>query len=222
MKSESYREVGKILLQSAGMTKAIIGAVILLRCGMCAQQRPLDRSPSTPFGWDYRKAEQVDHRHTINAANKLSSADRAALVDALAAQIGDIASDAHKPPREMAAEIPIKLVDLNGDGKPEITAQAGGPNGCSATGNCAFWVLQRGATGYSVLLESEAQTFRIQSRRTNIFRVIVLSRHSSAFESEVTEYKFNGASYVNNACYYLSFGTGDQTFKQPQVKPCNE
>jgi len=121
----------------------------------------------------------------------------------------------------IAAEIPIKLVDLNGDGKPEVVAQAAGKYGCSPTGNCAFWVLQRGSSGYSVLLDSEAQIFRIQSNTTNRFRDIVLSRHSSAFESEVIEYKFEGTSYVGDACYDFLWGTGDQTFKQSHVTPCN-
>src|SRR5215472_17620169 len=106
------------------MKKAIIGAAILLTSGMMGQQSPSTPSPSIPFGWDYRKAEQVDYRNTISTAKELSSADRAALIDALAAQLGDIPLEAQKPARVIAAEIPIKLVDLNDDGKPEVVAQA--------------------------------------------------------------------------------------------------
>jgi hypothetical protein len=204
------------------MRKAIIGAVVLLTAGMTAQQPSSIPSRPIPFGWDYRKAEQVDCRHTINTTKELSSVDRTALIDAVVAQIGDIALEAEQSVRAIAAEMPIKLVDLNGDGKLEIVAQAAGTkSGCSPTGNCPFWVFQRVLGGYSVLLDSEAQIFRVQSNSTNGFRDIVLSRHSSAFESEVTEYKFNGTSYVSSACYAFLWGTGDQTFKQPHVKPCN-
>jgi hypothetical protein len=204
------------------MRKAIIGAVVLLTAGMTAQQPSSIPSPPIPFGWDYRKAEQVDYRHTINSTKELNSIDRTALIDAVAVQMGDIALEAEQPVRAIAAEMPIKLVDLNGDGKPEILAQAAGTkSGCSPTGNCPFWVFQRVIGGYSLLLGSEAQIFRVQSNSTNGFRDIVLSRHSSAFESEVTEYKFNGTSYVSSACYNFLWGTGDQTFKQPHVKPCS-
>lgn len=204
------------------MRKATIGAVVLLTAGMTGQQPSSIPSPPIPFGWDYREAEQIDYRHTINNTKELSPLDRTALIDAVAARIRDIALEAEQPVRAIAAEMPIKLVDLNGDGKPEIVAQASGTkSGCSPTGNCPFWLFQRVTGGYSVLLDSEAQIFRVQANSTNGFRDIVLSRHSSAFESEVTEYKFNGSSYVSSACYDFQWGTADQTFKQPHVKPCN-
>ena len=113
------------------MRKVIIGAVVLLTAGMTCQQPSSIPSPTIPFGWDYQKAEQVDYRHTINTTKELSSIDRTALIDAVAAQIGDIALKTEQPARAIAAEMPIKLVDLNGDGKPEIVAQAAGTkSGC--------------------------------------------------------------------------------------------
>jgi hypothetical protein len=44
----------------------------------------------------------------------------------------------------VAGETRVKYVDLDGDGKPEVIAQAGGEkSGCSPTGNCPLWVLRR-------------------------------------------------------------------------------
>jgi hypothetical protein len=78
------------------MRKVIIGAVVLLTAGMTGQQASSIPSPTIPFGWDYRKAEQVDYRHTINTTKELSSIDRTALIDAVAAQIGDIALETER------------------------------------------------------------------------------------------------------------------------------
>ena len=153
----------------------------------------------------------------------MSLADRVVLIDAVAAQMHDWRIGSEQQVRAVAAEMPIKLVDLNGDGTPEVIAQAAGTeSGCSATGNCPFWIFQLKKDGYSVLLDGEAQIFRVQPNRTNGFHDIALSRHGSAFMSEVTEYKFDGTMYKVGACYNFQWGDADHWFKRPLLTPCEE
>jgi hypothetical protein len=62
-----------------------------------------------------------------------------------------------------------KMIDLNGDGLPEVVAQ--GMIGCGATGNCPFGVLRKAKQGYELILKGEAQTFTIQKSNSNGFHV---------------------------------------------------
>ncbi len=202
----------------------MIGVLLLLVFDMAAASQQPPPTPPTliPFRWDYRKAEQVDYQHTIASAIDISLDDRAALINVVAAQLADLEIPIGRNVRAVAADMPIKVIDLNGDGVPEIIAQSAGPHsGCSPTGNCPFLVFQRQKDSYSVLLKSEAQMFRVQPDRTNGFHDIVLSVHESAFESEVTNYKFDGASYKASGCYDFLWGDADHEFQQPHITPCS-
>jgi len=195
---------------------------LLLEMGATGQQHPAPSPTPVPFQWDPRKAEQVDYRHTIGNAPELSPADRVALIKAVAAELHqiDLANNSEQQIRDAATDMPIAVVDLNGDGAPDILAQSAGANsGCSPTGNCPFWVFQRARGEYSVLLESEAQLFRVQATRTSGFRDIVVSRHMSAFQSEVIEYKFDGTAYKASGCYEFLWGDADHEFQPPRTTP---
>jgi hypothetical protein len=136
---------------------AIISTVLVLVTVIVAfGQQPEEPSKTRPFHWDYRNAERIERNHTIGNAPELSPADRTALLDAMAVQMKDWDIDSGEQVRDVAADIPIKLIDLNGDGVPEVIAQSQSPeSGCSATGNCPFWVFRREKDKYAVLLGDE-------------------------------------------------------------------
>jgi len=61
-----------------------------------------------------------------------------AMVHTLKRDDGDDATESER--LHFASETRIEFVDLNGDGRPEVTAQANGFGPCGDTGNCALWV----------------------------------------------------------------------------------
>jgi hypothetical protein len=172
--------------------------------------------------------EELSWHRSINRNKHLGSLERRRLVAAMMDELRDSQLDiaSEEQMLQVAAETRIKYDDLDGDGKPEVIAQAGGEkSGCSPTGNCPFWVLLRQGTGYEILLRGEAQTFTVQRARTNGFSDIVLSRHGSAFESEAREFKFDGKAYRESACYdvlWSSPGSDGEEHRlpKPRFTPC--
>ena len=125
----------------------------------------------------------------------------------------------------MAAATRVKLVDLNGDGTPEIIAQGIG-DVCSPTGNCPFWVFQKVASGYKVVLEKGAvQSFTVQPTRSNGYFDLVLGMHGSATEQGLYLYQFGQGRYRSIACYYANWSYLDDNgrvreLKEPRITPC--
>ena len=97
-------------------------------------------------------------------------------------------------PKSDAADTRVRVVDLNGDGVPEVISQASGDI-CSPTGNCPFWVFQKAGTQYRLILEKGAvQDFTIQPTQTSGYFDLVLGMHGSATEQ---------------GCFSTSSETGD-------------
>lgn len=185
---------------------------------------------SGKFHWDSSKSQELTWTQRVTASKQLTEQDKKKLIDALAAQLHSHADEtgigSDKELYEAAAGTRIRFAQLS----PEVSvivAQGGGEkSGCSATGNCPFWVLRRGARGYTVLLEAQAQTFTIQPTKTNGLYDIVLSLHGSAFESQLTEYKFDGTKYAEGGCYLASWrylGRDDEYHdsRVPRLSPCS-
>jgi hypothetical protein len=134
------------------------------------------------------RQDELDWRVSISRLKNIESSERKRLVTVIAHALRDsgVLEDGRVSEQQLAqvaAETRIKYVDLNGDGKTEVVAQAGGEgSGCSPTGNCPFWILHRRAQSYEILLDGEAQTFTIQRTRTKGYLDIVLSSHGSAFD----------------------------------------
>jgi hypothetical protein len=104
---------------------------------------------------------------------------------------------------EAAMNTRVMAIDLNGDGVPEVVAQ--GTVGCSATGNCPFWIFQKVAKGYRLLLEAEGQAFTIQKTRTNGFFDVVVSMQGSATQSGLSDYHFKNGHYEETGCYSVEW-----------------
>jgi hypothetical protein len=167
------------------------------------------------FHWNSRDAQELNWKQNIRAS-KLIAVKRKALVTAVSAQLQtkDILNTR------------IKEIDLNGDGKPEIIAQATDDNACSPTGNCPFWVFQWSRDHYNLLLKSQAQTFTIQPLKTSGAYDLVLGFHGSATNTKLTEYKFDGEVYRSSGCYEANWSYFDKKgelheLKEPRITACD-
>ena len=170
------------------------------------------------FQWNWRSTQTA-----INAVAKdheISAAERESLLDALTGQFEDDAQA-----RERATETRIKVADLNGDGIPEVIAQAAGDI-CSPTGNCPFWVFKKTASGYMLILKRGAiQNFTIQPTRTSGYSDLVLGMHGSATEQGLFLYQFRQGKYRLTACYdanwtYMDKNDRIHDLKDPRITPC--
>jgi hypothetical protein len=206
------------------MTRAVLLYLLLAFVGPSLAED--DFAPAKPLLWNWHRAQETGWEQSVLRNRTMPAPERARLLSAIAAQLQrqDFHSDDEL--RTSAAETRIKYVDLNRDGKLEVIAQAGGEHsGCSPTGNCPFWIFRRIGAKYAVLLSSEAQMFTIQPTRSNSFPDLVLSRHNSAFESELRSYTFDGEHYLESGCFnaeWQKLGSDGEHHRldRPVITPC--
>jgi hypothetical protein len=177
------------------------------------------------FHWDWKESQELKADRSLRNAN-LGEQDRKAVARATADEIRpmmadvDIKSEAEL--KKKALDTRIALIDLNGDGIPEVVAQA--MVGCGATGNCPFWVFRKTKRGYDMVLEGEAQTFTVQASSTNGFRDIVLSTHGSYSSGGLTDYHYRDGVYKDVGCYGYEWtvleGETIRELKEPRITPC--
>jgi hypothetical protein len=195
--------------------------ILLLLVVACAAQKPPAKQ-THGFHWDWQKPEDFGSQ-TIATSKHISEAERATLLNAVAALLKDD-TEAMK----LAAETRVKFVDLNGGGVPEVIGQPVGEHICSPTGNCPFWVFQKTATGYRLIAEKGAvQTFTIQQTRTNGFFDLVLGMHGSATEQGLYVYRFRDGRYRRTDCYdanwtYLGKDGEVHDLEEPRITPCKK
>ena len=186
--------------------------------------------PKQVFHWNPDDSQELSRKDSLRLSKVLSPADRTALIDAIVSDLKSGGADPHSKQqwRAIALDSVIKVVDLNGDGVPEVVVQTvGEESGCSATGNCPIWVFGRSGSGYREILEGDAiQTFTIQHTRTKGYLDLVLGRHASAFEEELFLYRFSDGGYFRTACYDASWKrlVKDewQDVKNPIITSCGE
>lgn len=100
----------------------------------------------------------------------------------------------------------LKLVHLASSRRTQVIVQGTGECQCSPTGNCTFWVYEKSAVGYKLLLKRGAvQTFSIEDSQSNGYRDIVTGTHGSAFETGLSVFKFNGKQYQRAECWTMLF-----------------
>jgi hypothetical protein len=153
-------------------------------------------SETEAFRWNWRNGHELNANQSLRKG-KLTEKRRKAIARAISDQIRSMMADleivSETDLLKAALDTKIKMIDLNGDGVPEILAQ--GMVNCGATGNCPFWALRRAKFGDELLPQGEAQTFTIQKSITKGFHDIVLSRHGSYSSGDLTHYQYHeGAS----------------------------
>lgn len=108
------------------------------------------------------------------------------------------------PGRSLQQEIDtirIARAALHTKAPEQLLVQASDSCHCGATGNCAFWVLERRGKGFHVLLETEmVQEFSVEQSRSNGYLDIMTATHGSAALSGLVLYKFDGKQYGAADC----------------------
>ena len=187
---------------------------------------PVTKPPNGAFHWNSSDLEALSSRDSIKLSKSFSPAERQALLRAIVGQIKtDNVNHTEQEWLAIAGDTRIKLVDLNGDGVPEVIAQGSDDLSCSPTGNCDFWVFSRVGKTYKAILELGAiQTFTVQPTLTNGFHDLVLGMHGSATEQELFVYRFTNGRYRKSACYYAYWQrlVGDRLMhlNEPVITPC--
>jgi hypothetical protein len=180
------------------------------------------------FQWDWRQSEWLTPKQSLRHA-KVTRTERAAIARAIANQlrpdIRDI--DSEQQLEDIALDTRVKMVDLNGEGTPEVIAQGMGEQACSPTGNCFFWIFQKSHHEYKLLVSLEGiQTFTIERTRSHGFSDIVVASHDSATSSTLTILRYSEGRYHDVACYDADWqvveGDTVRVLKEPRITACDE
>jgi hypothetical protein len=217
----------------------VIGIVFVLVMVVCAQGQNL--APQAPmsrhFYWSARKAHELDYKKTIRNTPDLDPDERALLLKTVVALIrpfmADLEISSERELRKIASDTRVELVDLNGDGTPEVITQAFGiKSGCGATGNCPIWIFIKTANGYKLLLDTRdkdgiggVELITVEESRTNGFSDLVLAAHDSASEKSLLVYRYKDGLYRDSACYdanWQSWSGELHYLKQPVITKCSQ
>jgi hypothetical protein len=199
--------------------------VVLDVVSAASKLTPHATAVNTQFQWDWKDSQELKADQSLRNA-KLTEQQRDAIAEQLRPLVADLGVEfeSESELRKAAQDTRIKMIDLNGDGVPEVVAQ--GMIGCGATGNCPFWVLRKAKQGYELILEGEAQTFTIQKPSSSGFRDIVLSRHGTSSSGDLSHYQFHEGAYLAVACYGYDWtvleGEKVRELKEPRITPCNQ
>lgn len=183
-----------------------------------AQKTPIQRT--SKFQWGQGEPQELGK--ALADYNKISTADRAALLRAVAHEFKDYPTP--PSPMERTEQTHVKFIDLNGDGVLEVIAQPIG-NICGAA-NCPLFVFQKIDTNFRVILKKgAAQTVTVQKTRTNGYLDVVVGMHGSATEEGLFVYQFSDGRYRRTHCYNESFkelGEDGEVheLEEPRITPC--
>jgi hypothetical protein len=181
------------------------------------------------LSWEWRDSKYAEQ--TLREA-KVVNTERAAIAKAISNQLGPytrdmqlVAIDSEQQLKDTILDTRVELVDLNGDGTPEVIAQGTYKAGCSPTGNCLFWVFQKSGREYRVLASlSGIQTFQNQRSRSDRFRDIVVEMHGSATQRTLRLLQYGRGKYDKAGCYDANWSVleGDtlRDLKEPQLRRC--
>lgn len=179
------------------------------------------------FHWNWKNWQELSAEQSLRKAqlpNQQKKAIASAIADEIRPMMSDLEIQSEPQLQKAALDTRVKMIDLNGDGGPEVVAQ--GMVNCSATGNCPFWIFRKAKSGYELLLEGEAQTFTIQKSGANQFSDIVLARHGSYDSGDLVHYVYRNGFYHEEGCYgyYWTVLEGDRIreLKEPRLTPCGE
>lgn len=176
--------------------------------------------------WDAAHGTELSWRDSVGSSKILSDSDRAALIRAIEGKLrpsaGDLGVSTEKEFAHMASATRIKVVDLNGDGIPEVIAQSMGTDTCGAVGNCALWVFKKTASGYSSILDSGSQSFVVEATRSNGYSDLTLALHDSATRKQLYLFRFRSGRYRETACFDANWSPeiNGPVLKHPVITRC--
>jgi hypothetical protein len=196
-------------------TKFRIPLTVILLCALAW---------AADFTWDWHSQQVIGREDpSVGNTSRLKESDRTALIDAITARLQKPMSDRGFDDdriREIASTARIRLVDL-GKGNPVVLATSiSMEGGCDGT-NCPFWIFQNSPDGYISLLDTVAASYTIQPDSTNGFSDLVMMRHVSATESNLTLYRYQDGKYVDSGCYTATWPPPKEgEVQDPEIAPC--
>jgi len=178
------------------------------------------------FEWNWRKQEVIDRKDpSVGNTSKLTEPDRAALIDLMVQRLQKPMSERGYDDdriREIASTTRVRFVDL-GDGKPVVFATSLGlEGGCDALGNCPLWIFRHGDAGYVALLEGVGASYTLQPESSDGLSDLVIMRHVSASESNLTLYRYGDGRYTDAGCYTANWPAPKEgEIQDPEISPCH-
>lgn len=99
-------------------------------------------------------------------------------------------------------EARIKLMDLDGDGTPEVLLMGNGLES-SGDGNSSFRILKKQGTRYKVILDGIAEQITIDTRLDPKHPIVGLYGHNSASDGSLELYRIEPDGHLHNLAKYL-------------------
>lgn len=179
------------------------------------------------FVWNWRD-QQVIARNDPSVGNtsRLKEAQRAALIELIVQRLRKPMAERGYDEdriREIATTSRVNFVDL-GDGKPVVFATSVGlEGGCDAKGNCPLWVFRPQADGYVSLLDESGASYTLQPSTSGGLADIVVMRHVTARQSNLTLRHYADGTYNVAGCYVANWPAPQEAeIEDPEIVPCGE
>ena len=169
------------------MTRAVLAVLLTALCagGALAQ---------APYAWEWRKCEFWPDKPNLRTA-RLAKKERKSIfaasfaayaADAVARQYGD------SQDTEPVWEERIRLIDLDGDGAPEVVLMGEAGPEISGDGNNVVRLLRKEKTGgYEVLLDAVGNCVNVDRRDGSARPVLALYTHYSASNGHLDLFRFD-------------------------------
>lgn len=109
-------------------------------------------------------------------------------------------------------EARIKLMDLDGDGIPEVLLMGGGLES-SGDGNSSFRILKKLGNSYKVLYDGTAERVNFDTRRDAKHPIVVLYGHDSAYEGGLELYQIGADGTLHNLANYDVYWSSKAAFE---------
>ncbi|MEA2559087.1 MAG: hypothetical protein QOH06_591 [Acidobacteriota bacterium] len=120
-----------------------------------------------------------------------------------------------------ASNVAADPIEVKRGGEPALRVHGLGKV-CGAA-NCVTWVYEKTANGYRLLLEAGSiNRIEIQRSYTKGYRDLMAVMHGSAWQSDLTLYKFDGERYQRDSCFHRTYQYEDRhgtlrEWKKPKI-----
>ena len=178
-------------------------SILFLLASALAQVKTDSREP---YKWSWKLSRGWPAQPSLKTA-QLSRAERDAIFKAsFAAFVSDKNWSQYISPgpewRRAIWEARIKLIDLDGDGTPEVLLMGSGLES-SGDGNSSFRILKKQGTHYKVILDTIAEQVTVDTRFDPKHPIVTLYGHYSASDGDLELYRIGSDGHLHNTANYL-------------------
>lgn len=201
----------------APLSLSMIAAALLTPCVAGAQSKSQD------FQWNPDRSidipyDQTLDKHSLPAVQKseIETIIRKRLVTIYVSPTNKV-ENYEETMDNIAGNIRVAEMDVDGDGKNEVVIQGLGTELCGVVGNCFFLILKSHNRKYETMLATGAQSFQVLPSMQGGLPHLVLSLHDSASESSLREYQLCGWQYRKFATYLYKTWDLDKQLPKPRL-----